>query len=151
MDRLTFSKMLVQSKIASGMNGRDMIMRMNMLPNGILRIEKAVKNYSVATCFRYLNATGYVITLAKKERSFVIHDPDEAHSWLFFAAGMTSDNKLADLLGCCVSTVRNARAKRNKLSIDIFLKAAEVFGYKLTLVEREDGEQRLHDSEQGAV
>lgn len=137
MDRAKFCKMLEIAKKYSGKTTSDISFDMRILPGNVRRIERGLFAFRMDRCLKYLEYIGYCIRLTSGDKVCDIRDYADIVSWFKNCGGGKSRPSIASELNIDRSYVRLIENGDNCISIDKFLKFAEVCKYDVTLVPNE--------------
>lgn len=135
MTREEFTNMLVEARKAAGYSSTDLVFLMHMLPSDISRMEKAKASYSTGKVFAYLKAVGCFLQVAKDKKTYRIDDNEKLIAWEKVARGKVAKKVFSDSLGFSHDYIRYIESGRNIMSIDKFLKIAEVTGYTIEVAK----------------
>lgn len=137
MERQKFCKMLEMARGYSQKTTGDLSYEMRMPPQNIRRIERGLFNFRMDRCLNYLEHIGYCIGLEKRGNDLVIVKYEDILEW-FAENRKSSRPSIASDLGVDRSYIRLIEGGKHRMSVDLFLKLAEMFSYNLTLVPNED-------------
>ena len=132
MDRKEFSSLLVQQREAKNIGKNEMCRLTGFTFLQLQRIENAGNNYNMGLIFRYLSAIKLNMVLQKGKKEWVLFEYNQIPKWLSkVRCGNLSLRKLALTVGCAYSSVMNIEHEKVIVSIDLFLKIVDTFGYKI--------------------
>lgn len=128
MDRIEFCNMLVAAKERSGKSTNTVSFDLRMQWAVLRRFEKGVNNPSMNKVFDYLSVVNATLMLGTK--SFT--DTKSLIAYLVKArTGKWTQRQLADVIGISYVMVARVESGKSNLTLDVFLKIAEVLGYTI--------------------
>lgn len=134
MDRITFSNMLTEARISSGISLKDLVFGIQVMPTNIYRIEKGKHSFAVEKCLPYLDYIGYSIKLSKGESVLFVRDNADLITWETQIRGTISKRAFSKSIGYNNSRIFYIETGEDAMSIDMMLKIAEVYGYNVEIV-----------------
>lgn len=134
MDRITFSNMLTEARISSGVSLKDLVFGIQVMPISIYRMEKGKHSFAVEKCLPYLDYIGYSIKLSKGESVLFVHDNADLITWETQIRGAISQRAFSKSIGYNNSRIFYIETGKDVMSIDMMLKIAEVYGYTVEIV-----------------
>ena len=143
MDRITFSNMLTEARISSGMSLKDLVFGIQAMPTNIYRIEKGKHSFAVEKCLPYLDYIGYSIKLSKGESVLFVHNNADLIAWEIKIRGTISQAIFSESIGYNKSRIFFIETGKDKMSIDMMLKIAEVYGYTVEIVPNDQNDTQL--------
>lgn len=137
MDRNTFSALLTQCRENKNIGKNEMCRLTGFTFQQLQRIEGALNNFNLQLVFRYINVVGAVLSFEKDGVQYVISNYEEYPKWLKSArTGLYSLRKLEDAVECSHPAIANVEQGKVTVSIDSFLKIADVLGYSVKIEQK---------------
>lgn len=97
-------------------------------------IETKPNNFAMDKAFHYLDTIGMVLSIEKDNHSDKMNDIESIAVWLKAARnGLYTQRSLAEAVGCTYPTIANIERGSNKITVDNFLKLADVLGYTIKI------------------
>ena len=143
MDRITFSNMLTEARISSGVSLKDLVFGIQVMPISIYRMEKGKHSFAVEKCLPYLDYIGYSIKLSKGESVLFVHDNADLITWETQIRGAISQRAFSKSIGYNNSRIFYIETGKDVMSIDMMLKIAEVYGYTVEIVPNNQNDTQL--------
>lgn len=134
MDRVTFSKKLVEAKKQSGVGFTSLVKNMQVMPVYIYRLENGLHNFMVNKCLPYLHCVNHILELRKNEQVFVIYSGEDLVNWELHIRGDLTKASFARTIGYTRSQILYIETGKCSMTIDMMLKIAEVYGYTIEIV-----------------
>ena len=101
------------------------------------RIEGALNNFNLQLVFKYMDTVGVVLYFEKDGSQYAISNYEGYLQWLKSTrANLYSQRKLAKGAECASSVVTNIESGKTTISIDLFLKFADVLGYSVKIEQK---------------
>ena len=138
MNRQNFCNLLETARGKSGKTTSEMSYDLRMPPQNIRRIERGLFNFRMDRCLNYLNYIDYYINLTKDDEDVVISRYEDILEWFSDNKGKTSRPSIASDMGVDRSYIRLIENGAHKISVDLFLKLAEMFGFDISLVSSDE-------------
>lgn len=124
MNRQEFHQLMANAKQKSGISTSVISFELKMLLPTLRRFEKGTNNSNMKKIFDYLRAIGFYLLLNNTEK---LRNYDELVDWLVtFRANKYSQRQLAEKIGVAYLTIANIERKATVMSLDTFLKIAEI-------------------------
>lgn len=143
MDRITFTNMLVEARRSSGVSLKDLLIALQAWPTQLYNIEKGKHSFAVEKCLPYLDYIGYSIKLSKGESVLFVHDNADLITWETQIRGAISQRAFSKSIGYNNSRIFYIETGKDKMSIDMMLKIAEVYGYTVEIVPNNQNDTQL--------
>lgn len=124
MNRQEFHQLMANAKQKSGISTSVISFELKMLLPTLRRFEKGTNNSNMKKIFDYLRAIGFYLLLNNTEK---LRNYDELVDWLVtFRTNKYSQRQLAEKIGVAYLTIANIERKATVMSLDTFLKIAEI-------------------------
>lgn len=124
MDRKEFLNLMVAAKELSGKSTNTVSFDLRMQWSTLRRFEKGTNNSNMKKIFDYLRVIGFCLFLNNTEK---LRNYDELVDWLVaFRTNKYSQRQLAEKIGVAYLTIANIERKATVMSLDTFLKIAEI-------------------------
>ena len=137
MDRNTFSALLTQCRENKNIGKNEMCRLTGFTFNQLQRIEKASNNFNMQLAFKYMEVVGASLYFEKDGVQYVMSNYEEYPQWLRTArSNMYSQRQLAKAAECAYSAITNVEIGKTTISIDLFLKIADVLGYFVKIEQK---------------
>lgn len=137
MTRLEFSNQLSELRQSSGIKMKDICFAMNVMPTEIYRLENGKNSFNMAKAISYLHSINGYIQLRKNKTIYSIMQYEDIVQWLI---NERKDNytqrALTQKTGCANGTIGNIESGKSIMSIDFFLRLAEVLEFSITIAEK---------------
>ena len=140
MNRLNFCSMLEKAREKSGKTTSEMSYDLRMPPQNIRRIERGLFNFRMDRCLNYLNYIGYYIYITNNVEDVAIEKYEDILEWFSENKGKSSRPSIASDLGVDRSYIRLIENGQHKISVDLFLKLADMFSFDITLSPYDEDE-----------
>lgn len=138
MERSEFCKMLTNAKVKSGIKTSEMSFAIKMLLAALIRFEKGKHNFGMERAIEYLNIAHAQICLEANGISHLVGDYSQLVQWQISSrTGRYSQRELAELTGYSRITIVNIETMKCVISVDMFLKIADVLGYTIKIVDKQ--------------
>lgn len=136
MDRIEFCDMLVKAKERSGIKTSDISFNIRVHASSLRMTEKGVHNFSIKKAIDYLNAFGGNICIAKsQEKGIVVYSYENLLEWYLINRKKSyTKYSFAKRIEYSHVSVLNIETGKCTMSVDTFLKIAEVFGFEISIV-----------------
>lgn len=143
MDRITFSNMLVEAKHSAGIGLKDLVIALQVMPTYIYNIERGKHSFAVEKCLPYLDCIGHSIKLSKGESVLFVRNNADLIAWEIKIRGTISQAIFSESIGYNKSRIFFIETGKDKMSIDMMLKIAEVYGYTVEIVPNNQNDTQL--------
>lgn len=134
MNRIEFSQMLVQARENANIGKNEMCRQTGFTFVQLQLLEVKPNNFSMDKAFHYLDCIGMALSIEKENDCSVLHDIPSIAAWLKDARkGTYTQRSLAEAVGCTYPTIANIERGSNKVTVDNFLKLADILGYTIKI------------------
>lgn len=135
MNRQEFCELMAQAKKRSGIGTKELSLRIQQPPTIIRRFERGLNNFNLAKVVEYLQVINSKLVVCNSEETISFYDYEHIIEWVKKTrTGKYSQRALADAIGCSFVHVAHFESKKSILSIDIFLRIIELFGYSISII-----------------
>lgn len=134
MERIEFCELLLEAKRNSGITTSEISFKLKMLLPSLRRFEKGTHNFSVSKAVDYIEAANSYLLLKKKNSTeeLLIKEYKDIIRWLVKSRdGVYTQRSLTQAVGLSNGTIRNIESDISIMSIDIFLKLVDIFGFHI--------------------
>lgn len=133
MDRIEFSKLLVNEREKMDIGKNEMCRKAGYTFVELQRLEINPNNFSMDKAFHYLKCLEKTIIINKQKKTFAIDSIESIAKWLKKARANISQRTLAEKIGSSYVTIANIERQSTKITIDTFLKILEALDYELKI------------------
>lgn len=134
MDRIEFSQMLVLARERIGLGKNEMCRQTGYTFVQLQLLETKPNNFAMNKAFHYLDSIGMILAIDKDGNSTKLNDIESIATWLKAARnGIYTQRSLAEAVGCTYPTIANIERGSNKVTVDNFLKLADILGYTIKI------------------
>ena len=134
MDRIEFSQMLVLARERIGLGKNEMCRQTGYTFVQLQLLETKPNNFAMNKAFHYLDSIGMILSIDKDGNSTKLNDIESIATWLKAARnGIYTQRSLAEAVGCTYPTIANIERGSNKVTVDNFLKLADILGYTIKI------------------
>ncbi len=134
MNRNDFCSLMEQAKRKSGITTTEISFSMKMLLPTLRRFEKGEHNFNLQKVIDYLGVLNAGIVLMSGNKKTYCKTYNQLIDWLVNArTGKFSQRQLADAIGASYVMIARIESKKSNLTIDVFLKIANVLGYNIEI------------------
>lgn len=134
MNRLEFCNMMTDAKKNSDKTTSEITFAMKMLLPTLRRFEKGEHNFSMKKVFEYLLIIQHKMVFVSEINTNTCATYENLILWIKEQREQQySQRKLAEIIGVSHITIANIERQSSSLTIDMFLKMIEVFGYQLKI------------------
>lgn len=138
MNRSEFCELLNQAKKQSGTTTSDLMFDMRMQWCVLKRFETGVHNFNLKKVLTYLDVINAKLCLYNQETQIVVSSYLQIIQWFIQnRTGRYTQRELARIIGCTGVNLSSIEAQKSTMSIDTFLKLADVFGYTVTIKQND--------------
>lgn len=131
MTRNEFCDLMAVAKERSGKTTNTISFDLRMQWTTLRKFEKGTNNSSMKKILEYLQVINAYIQI---DKSVCINDYDNLVAWMINARkDRYSQRKLAEEIDVTYLTIANIERKATAMSLDIFLKIADVLGHQITI------------------
>lgn len=140
MDRQEFGAMLRQARRESDMSWKKICFAMNCTTNDILRLELAKHSFNMKKCLVLLKIIDFVLVIGNGVHNWRFGDYSQLVAWLKYERMKLSSSQMAlsKITGFAQPVLSSIENGKTTMSIDVFLKLCEVFGYQVSLVKNQE-------------
>lgn len=141
MTREEFCRLMEQAKTSSNLTISEISFSMKMLLPTLRRFEKGKHNFSLTKVMEYLSVLKSELVIIGETLTVFCTDYDQLIHWLMSERQLHgySLRALAEVSGISFVMLNRIESRKSDLSIDMFLKIAQVFGCDIDI--RPCGEQ----------
>lgn len=134
MNRLEFSSLLVRQREAHKIGKNELCRITGFTFLQLQRIENADNNYNLGLVFCYLSALKSCMILKKDNEESYLAKYNQTTKWLVSARKeFFSQRALAEAIGMSYVMLARIETQKSNLTIDVFLKIAEILGYSIEI------------------
>ena len=134
MNRKEFHQLLVNAKQESGISTSSISFELKMLLPTLRRFEKGTNNSNMKKIFDYLRVINFYLLLNNTKK---LHNYDELVDWLvMFRKNKYSQRQLAEKIGVAYLTIANIERKATVMSLDTFLKIADIGEVDIKIINK---------------
>lgn len=157
MTREEFTNMLVDARVESGVPVSEIASTIGDYPPNIYRMEKAASSYSMIKCFAYLKSIDCYLKVVKNKvsnsqdklgtwlKQYCVGDAgamltdiytyEDLIAWEKQVRGMLAQKPFSELIECGGNYIYQFENKIYAMTIDKFLKIADIFGYTIEVAK----------------
>ena len=134
MERIEFCDLMVKAKENSGISTSDLSFAIKMQWATLRRFEKGIHNFNMKKAIEYLDILNAKICLIKNKKKHVIANYTQLLQWCIESrTGIYTQRTLAEAIGCSYVNMAKIETEKSTMSVDIFLKIAEVLDFNIEI------------------
>lgn len=130
MTRKEFGQQVMNIRQASGMKMMDICVELQVLPQAIYRVENGQFNSNIAFILQLLGVFGYSLKVGR----YKLNKNSHTGKWLKKVRGKISQTEFGNTIGYRYQTIGMIETGQSTMSIDMFLKIADLFNYNISFV-----------------
>lgn len=134
MERSEFCALMIKAKENSGISTSDLSFTIKMQWATLRRFEKGVHNFNMKKAIDYLSILNAKICLINSKKKYVITNYTQLLQWCIESrTGIYTQRTLAEAVGCSYVNMAKIETEKSTMSVDIFLKIAEVLDFNIEI------------------
>lgn len=134
MTRIEFCNHLRELRLQSEVKVKDISFKMNMLPAEIYNIERAKNNFNIFLIYNYISSINYKFSIQKENQIVILNTKELVSSWIQQLVNeYGSKSNVAKMSNIQRITVSNLINCKTSLSIEVFLRMVDAFGYEIKI------------------
>lgn len=134
MNREEFCQMLLNTRLEKKISLYAVQKNMGLTFQQAKRIEIGENNFNLNKAIDYLSSVDSWIQLRKNKKKYPILKYQDAIDWLMKSRdGVYSQRSLTQNIGLSNGAIRNIESGKSRMSIDIFLKLVDTFGFYIEI------------------
>jgi len=134
MNRAEFCTMIGDTTKQSRMKVADIAKAMDRTANNVYMLKAGVKNFKLQNIIKYLDIIGYKIQIKVKKNVITLSEEDDFRRWVTAVMRNEIDlNQMAKDIKISITTLKDLRTHRRKVSIDTVLLFTDYMKGKIVL------------------